>query len=239
MEMQFGNLPAAFCGYKILFLSDLHVDGIPAIPANTARFISDIDADLCLLGGDYRFEVFGSCQPVLRGMKEIVCAVKARDGIVGILGNHDFAEIGTGLQQLGVRMLLNESIELRCGADSIWLAGLDDPHFYRCDDIRGASAVIPEAAPFKIVLAHTPELYREAEALGYSLYLSGHTHGGQICTPGGTPIFVHARCPRQYARGTWQHGRMKGYTTTGVGASLLPVRFNCPPEVVLITLRKP
>lgn len=236
VPMVFEDLPAAFSGYRILFLSDIHVDGLPDIAGIVARLVRDIDADLCLLGGDYRFEVFGSSDKVLAGMGQIIRSVRARDGLVGVLGNHDFAEIGAGLSAFGVRMLFNEAIELRRGGDSIWLAGLDDPHFYRCDDIDAASAGIPADAAFRMILVHTPELYREAEARGYRLYLAGHTHGGQICTPWGKPILVHARCPRRYARGLWQHGRMTGYTTSGAGASLLPVRFNCPPEVALIEI---
>lgn len=238
MEMAFCDLPAAFSGYRILFLSDIHADGLPEIPETAARLVRDLEVDLCVFGGDYRFEVFGSCDKVLSGMEKIVRAVKARDGMIGVLGNHDFADIGAGLEQLGVRMLRNEALELRRGNDSIWVAGLDDPHFYRCDDLPGASAGVPPDAAFKMIVVHTPELYREAEARGYRLYLTGHTHGGQICTPGGTPIIVHARCPRRYARGNWEYGRLKGYTTSGVGASLLPVRFNCPPEAVVIELRR-
>jgi uncharacterized protein len=238
LEFFFDDLPPAFSGYRILFFSDIHVDGLPAIPANAAKLVSQIEADLCILGGDYRFQVYGPSRRVLDGMEQIIRSIKSHDGIFGILGNHDFAEIGAGLEKLGVRMLMNEAVELRRGAESVWLAGLDDPHFYRCGDIAGATSAIPVDAGFKIVAVHTPELYREAEALGYRLYLSGHTHGGQICAPGGKPIIVHARCPRGFARGNWHYRTMTGYTSTGVGASLLPVRFNCPPEVVLLTLRR-
>lgn len=147
MEMAFCDLPAAFSGYRILFLSDIHADGLPEIPETAARLVRDLEVDLCVFGGDYRFEVFGSCDKVLSGMEKIVRAVKARDGMIGVLGNHDFADIGAGLEQLGVRMLRNEALELRRGNDSIWVAGLDDPHFYRCDDLPGASAGAPPTPP--------------------------------------------------------------------------------------------
>src|SRR5512132_4251246 len=68
VPMVFEDLPAAFSGYRILFLSDLHVDGLPDVAGIASRLVRDIDADLCLLGGDYRFEVFGSCDRVLAGM---------------------------------------------------------------------------------------------------------------------------------------------------------------------------
>ena len=71
-----------------------------------------------------------------------------------------------------------------------------------------------------------------------SLYLTGHTHGGQICLPGGLPIITNAKTPRRYAQGLWQHGAMTGYTTTGVGVSVMPVRFFSKGEVAIITLRR-
>jgi predicted MPP superfamily phosphohydrolase len=77
-----------------------------------------------------------------------------------------------------------------------------------------------------------------AARAGYALYLCGHTHGGQVCLPGGKPVVTHlARC-RRAARGLWQWGGMTGYTTTGLGVSGPPLRFNCPGEAALITLRR-
>src|SRR5207248_11700996 len=90
----------------------------------------------------------------------------------------------------------------------------------------------------KILLAHTPEVYADASARGVQLYLSGHTHAGQIRFPGIGSIRNNARCPRAYAYAHWRHGAMQGYTSAGVGCSSLPIRFNCPPEIVLIELRR-
>ena len=73
---------------------------------------------------------------------------------------------------------------------------------------------------------------------GFHLYLTGHTHGGQICLPGGRPILTHLTQHRRYARGQWRHGAMQGYTSTGIGVSALPVRYNNRGEVALITLRR-
>jgi predicted MPP superfamily phosphohydrolase len=67
--------------------------------------------------------------------------------------------------------------------------------------------------------------------------LSGHTHGGQLCLPGGIPIKLEARLPRSMGRGAWRYAEMAGYTSVGAGTSLLPVRLNCPPEITLHTLR--
>src|SRR5438128_9232780 len=83
---------------------------------------------------------------------------------------------------------------------------------------------------------HTPEMFGAAAEAGIDLYLTGHTHAGQICLPWLGPLVSHATCPRQYTYGHWQHGRMQGYTTAGAGCSLLPVRFHCPPEICVIEL---
>ena len=92
---------------------------------------------------------------------------------------------------------------------------------------------------FSILLSHTPEIYDRAAGAGFDLMLSGHTHGGQLCLPGGIPIRLEAKLPRSMAAGLWRHGEMVGYTTRGVGTSLLPVRLNCPPEITLHALRRP
>ena len=123
------------------------------------------------------------------------------------------------------------------GGTRRWIIGVDDPHHYGCDDLDGALEAVPANA-FKVVLAHSPEMFDQAAAAGIHLYLCGHTHAGQIRLPWiGAPL-LNADCPRAYAHGQWQHGAMLGYTSAGVGCSLLPVRYNCPPEIVLIELVK-
>jgi len=140
--------------------------------------------------------------------------------VLAILGNHDECEIAVELGSLGVRMLINGAAEIRRDGTSLWLLGVDGPHRYGCDDLEAARAPVP------------------AEA-GVDLYPCGHTHAGQIRLPGiGAPL-MNAAYPRSYAHGHWQHGAMQGYTRAGVGCSLLPVRYNCAPEIALIeTLKK-
>ena len=91
---------------------------------------------------------------------------------------------------------------------------------------------------FRILLQHSPELLDEAAAASVALYLCGHTHGGQICLPGGIPLMTNIRTPRRYASGLWQHGDMTGYTSVGVGVSVMPLRFFSKGEVAVITLRR-
>jgi predicted MPP superfamily phosphohydrolase len=85
---------------------------------------------------------------------------------------------------------------------------------------------------------HSAEVADDADAAGYALYLCGHTHGGQICLPGGRPLVTHLKRCRHAASGLWRQGRMVGYTSRGLGVSDLPMRFNTRGEVVVITLRR-
>ena len=129
-------------------------------------------------------------------------------------------------------MLVNESAVISRGNQCLYLAGIDDAHLYRTHDIEKAASQIP-ANSFSILLSHTPEIYKQAARANFDLLLSGHTHGGQICLPGGIPIILFSRLPRRMGAGRWEYGNMIGYTSVGLGSSLVPIRFNCLPEITL------
>lgn len=237
LELRFPQLPSAFDGYTVLHISDLHIDGVPGLSEILTRLLPTISPDLCVVTGDYRFEDHGSCDGVYPAMRRVIQSLSARDGVFGILGNHDAAEIAFRLDEMGLRMLVNEAVEIRRGNQSVWLAGIDDPFDYRCDDLPGTLEFVPRDA-FKILLAHTPELYAQAHDLKVNLYLCGHTHAGQIRFPIIGSIRNNAECPSEYAYGHWRYGNVQGHTSAGIGCSGLPIRYNCPPEVTLITLHR-
>jgi predicted MPP superfamily phosphohydrolase len=237
LSLNFPNLPQAFDGFQILQISDFHIDGVNGLAEALIPVLSSLRPDVCVLTGDYRFENCGACEEVYPRMRTVLSSIEAREGIYGILGNHDSAEIALALEEMGVRMLVNESVEIGREPDSLAIIGVDDPFDYRCDDLPQALAALDPPA-FKVLLAHAPELYEEAAASGIDLYLAGHTHGGQIRLPIIGSIRNNARCPRRYAYGSWRHRTMQGYTSAGVGCSSLPIRYNCPPEVVLIELHR-
>ena len=149
-----------------------------------------------------------------------------------VLGNHDSIRMVPALEEMGMRVLLNECAPISRGADTMYLAGIDDAHVYRVDNIEKAAAEIPRGA-FSILLSHTPEIYRQAANAGFDVLLSGHTHGGQICLPGSIPITLHAVLPRRMGAGAWTYQGMAGYTSVGAGAAIVPVRLNCLPEITL------
>ena len=224
------GLPAAFNDYTILQISDLHIDMAPDFPHVLIEVLRQVEYDLCVLTGDYRAETYGPYDATLEAMQQ-VCEHLQGD-VYGVLGNHDTICMVPGLESMGVNMLLNEQVALQCGDDTIYLAGIDDPHYYRADNLEKAADPIPSDA-VSILLAHSPEIYRNASHADFDVLLCGHTHAGQICLPGGIPLMCNARCPRTFCRGAWNYRGMVGYTSAGSGASIVDVRINCPPEITL------
>lgn len=229
------NLPQAFDGFAILQLSDLHADMSERAMECVVHLVKDLPFDLCILTGDYRGDTCGPYQPSLLCMAKVCAALKGP--VYGVLGNHDTIRMVPGLEEMGVRMLLNEADVIERGGERIYLAGIDDAHFYRMDNIEKAAERIPHDA-FSILATHTPEIYRHAAHADFDVLLSGHTHGGQICLPGGIPITLSAVLPRALGAGPWRHHGMIGYTAVGAGSSIVPVRFNCLPEITLHKLSR-
>ena len=238
-HLRFGldDLPESFNGFRILHLTDLHIDGIPGLAKIIGERVSGLETDLCVMTGDYRFKASGPSHNVYPRLRTILSCIQAGHGVVAILGNHDESEIAVELEKLGARVLINDGVTIARGGACLGVLGVDDPHRYNCDDLATALASVPADA-FKILLAHSPELWQQASTAGIRLYLCGHTHAGQMRLPGIGALLMNARCPRHYTHGRWQHGGMLGYTSAGAGCSLLPVRYNCPPEITVIELRK-
>lgn len=224
------RLPRAFDGYTILHLSDLHVDMCPQAMARVRALVADLSYDLCVLTGDYRGATHGPHEAALAGMAELRDVLRAP--ILAVLGNHDTIMMTPRLEQMGMRVLLNERETLWRESACLHVAGVDDAHYFRVDNIEKAGEGIPQGE-FSILLSHTPEIFRQAAHAGFDILLAGHTHGGQICLPGGVALTLDSALPRAYGAGAWKYHDMQGYTSVGAGSSVLPVRFNCPPEITL------
>ncbi len=236
LTLWFPTLPESFDGYTILFLTDLHLDGLEGLTDELIRQVKDINPDLCLIGGDIRMKTYGPMAPCMRELRRLLRHVQARHGVLGVLGNHDCIEMVPDFEEAGIIMLINESWELTEGAQRIWVVGVDDPHYYKTHDFSRAFRRVPER-DFTILLVHSPEVYKIGSAYRANLYLCGHTHGGQICLSPLNPLLTNSNAPRFTASGRWDYRRMTGYTSRGAGASGVPLRFNCPGEVTVIKLR--
>jgi hypothetical protein len=224
------RLPPAFDGFTILHLSDLHVDLNERAMRRVAELVQPLRYDLCVLSGDLRGRTYGPFTATLDGLARLRPDLSGP--VYGVLGNHDTIRMVPGLEAMGIRMLLNEREALVRGDAQIHLAGIDDAHYYRVDNIEKAASGIPED-DFAILLSHTPEIYRQAAHAGFDLLLAGHTHGGQICLPGGFPVTLDSVLPRRMGEGAWEYRGMAGYTSAGVGSCIEPVRLNCPPTITL------
>jgi len=234
-DMRFKTLPPLFEGFTILHVSDLHVDMNEVAMNRLIELVGSMQYDVCVLTGDYRGRTVGPFQPALVGVARV--ATHLKQPIYAVLGNHDTIQMVPGLEAMGIRVLLNECETIVRKDQRIYLAGIDDAHFFRVDNIEKAALSIPRGE-FSILLSHTPEVYRQAAHANFDLMLSGHTHGGQICLPGSIPIKLEAVLPRRMGAGPWQYRDMTGYTSVGAGSSVVPVRLNCPPEITLHHLRR-
>lgn len=229
-DLRLKRLPAAFDGFTVLHISDLHADMSDSAMQRLQQILPGLSYDLCVLTGDYRGATFGPFEAAIAQMRPVLARIKPP--VYGVLGNHDTIRMVPDLEDMGIRMLLNECEPITRDGANIYLAGVDDAHFFRVDNIEKAASGIPDGA-FSILLSHTPEIYRQAAHAGFALLLGGHTHGGQICLPGSIPITLESDLPRRFGAGAWKYHEMSGYTSVGVGSSVVPVRFNCLPEITL------
>ena len=233
-EIALPNLPRVFDGFTLLQLTDLHVDMNREFVQVLIEAVRPLDYDLCVLTGDYRARTFGPFAATLAGLQRLRAHLK--NTAYAVLGNHDTIRMLPGMEAMGYRLLMNEWVKLQRDGETIYLAGIDDAHYYRMENFHRAAQDIPAGA-CSILLSHTPEAYQLAAHADFSVMLSGHTHGGQICLPGGVPIITDADCPRELARGVWKYHDLVGYTSVGAGSCIVDVRINCPPEIVLHRLR--
>jgi uncharacterized protein len=236
VDLFYDDLPEEFEGYKILHMTDLHLDSLPKMDKKICEKINGLKVDLCVLTGDYREGTKGSFKNILEPLHKIVASIQPQDGIMAVLGNHDTCDMVEPFEKAGITMLVNETIDIYRGESRISVTGLDDPYYYYTDQSLRALKESPEG--FKIVLVHAPSMFDLASNNGYSLYLTGHTHGGQICLPGGIPVVLHLRHGRKYYRGVWQYAKMTGYTGQGVGVVGIPVRFNTQSEITVLRLHR-
>jgi predicted MPP superfamily phosphohydrolase len=236
-DVEIPGLPQAFDGYRILHVSDTHLDVLPELAEAAHRLLDKVEVDLLALTGD----VHGDQRaPIARSadlLMDALRGVRVHGPRLAILGNHDSVAMADHLGTLGFEVLVNRSVAIDRGADRIRVTGLDDVNSFYSEAAR--RALDAHEGECRIALIHSAEMADHAAEAGYALYLAGHTHGGQICLPGGRPLFTGLSRCRHGAVGLWREGAMTGYTSAGLGVSHPPVRFNCRGEVAIITLRTP
>ena len=235
-EILLPKLPASLDGIRILHLSDFHFDYNRDLAAIICQRLAELPFDLCVLTGDYRGETFGPFLDSLADLERVRDALG--DEVYAVLGNHDCIEMAPQMNEMGIRLLVNEGVWLEREGGRMLIAGIDDPHFYQTHDFAPLQDMVQDAE-VSLLLSHSPEIYREAEGEGFDLCWSGHTHGGQLCLPGGYPLLTHLHdTPRDMVAGPWRWKRLQGYTSRGIGTSGVAVRLHCAPEITVHTLTK-
>ncbi len=229
------NLPLPFEGFRILQLTDLHLDLDTSLTIALNAKLEGLDYDLVVITGDFRNTATDYHGTAMEETEKLMQCLKPP--VFGVLGNHDFIEMVPDLEKMGIRFLLNENHPERRDGEILFIVGIDDPTFYRTHDFATANSGIL-VDDFSILLSHGPTPYREAAEFGFDLMLCGHTHGGQVCLPRGFALVRNGDCPSSLFTGPWSHRKMHGYTSRGTGCTGIPVRFNCPPEITIHELHQ-
>jgi len=228
-------LPEAFSGMRVVQISDIH-HGL-FLPekwlAQAVQQANRLRADVVVLTGDFVTYSRANIEPAA----EILSRLRARYGILAVLGNHDFRvgadAVTTALRRRRIEVLRNQHITIQFGGASLYMAGVDDYGYGA--DVRRAVRGIPRNA-VTVLLAHNPRIISLASRHGVSLVLSGHTHGGQVNLPLlGT---VYGRSPEslRYKIGWDRLGETQIYVSRGIGTIVLPWRLRCPAEITHLEL---
>jgi len=231
-------LPTLRAPLRIAFLTDLHYG--PWIHArDVASWIEDAltpQPDLILLGGDLIDR--HATQADLPELLDVLAALQAPLGTYAVWGNHDHAALptpalrrfGQDLAHVGIDLLENHGLALR---PDLFLAGVDDL-VNGTPDLAAALWDAPEGVT-TLLLAHNPDLLPQIAHHDVDLTLAGHTHGGQVVLPLVGPPFTSSTHGRRFLAG-WIANPTRAYVSRGLGVSYLPLRWNCPPELLILDL---
>jgi uncharacterized protein len=241
------RLPPAFDGFTILQLSDFHYDPyFSAKPIGASvRMASALNPDLVVLTGDFvsspafdRSTLVKTAAAYVEPCAKALSELRAPYGVWAVLGNHDLLSdpqhVQSALREVGIQVLRNAAVPVERDGQKFWLAGVGDALLGDANldiTLRG----LPPADAV-VLMAHEPDFADYAAHYPIDLQLSGHSHGGQIRFPFVGAIYL-PEMARKYPQGLRQIGDLMLYTNVGLGTLLIPVRWNCPPEVTLITLR--
>ncbi len=244
MELFFEDLPDEFDGFKILHISDLHSVRFGRLEKKLCKLIANQSFDIAVFTGDYLVRGVSRRARILEVLKKILFHISAPTGFYGIRGNHDKNKFMKQiLKHTYITLLMEKAMPIKRGESEIWIAGVNRMKPQKRErglkSINKALEGIPKYNKvFTILLAHTPDYIHLAAERDVNLVLAGDTHGGQICLPILGPLRNKAKTGKRFIKGLNRVSQTTIYTSRGIGATGLPVRFLCPPEVSVFTLRK-
>lgn len=245
VTIQSARLPKAFDGFRIAHISDLHNTELGKNNEKLLHMLKEAKPDIIAITGDMIDSRNTKAEVALafaKGAMEIAPCYY-------VTGNHEsrvddaYQELKSGLTELGVVLLSEDAVTLQQGDASISLVGVNDPAFWKCADEASAmdqclQTLAQNADGFTILLSHRPELFEVYGKNSIDLVLTGHAHGGQFRLPfiGGLVAPNQGFFP-EYDAGVYTQGTTNMVVSRGIGNSIIPLRFNNPPEIVLIELQ--
>lgn len=238
IEINSADVPDSFSGAKIVFISDIHLG--PYLSSRRlsgiVNRINEIKPEMIILGGDYVHYRSKYIEPVFRELGKL----RADLGVYAGLGNHDhYADADLTrkvMVKYGINCVDNQAFWVTKGADSIKIGGVGDLQ----EDIQVPENTLNglKKSDFAILVSHQPDYIENLKGDLIDLTLSGHTHGGQITFFGWWAPILPSNFGQKYRYGLVSSGKMKSYISSGVGTVVVPFRFFCRPEIVVIKLQK-
>jgi uncharacterized protein len=238
LDIAVAGLPAAFDGYRIAHLSDLHI-GAMTPKRRAARWVHAANrerADLAVVTGDMVTNGVAFHEDIA----QVLGPLHAADGALVTMGNHDYFGEGEPLMSLlrarGLSVVRNTGVRIERAGASLYVAGVDDTWTKRAD--LEATLAGRHAGECTLLLAHDPELFLEASRRDVALTLSGHTHAGQVALPFLARYLSLSRLGHTFHVGLYHLGASTLYVHPGLGTTGPPIRFGTTPTVAILTLRR-
>ena len=233
VQIRLKRLPKKLEGFRLVHLSDIHHSPFTSLEhiVRTVKLANTLKPDMFVLTGDYVSHESEYIAPVA----EVLGKLESEFGTFACLGNHDHwtdAELVTKhFRESNIDVLINEGLRFEARGASFWIAGVDDYMVGKTDLRSALRGAFPDE--MKMLLAHNPVIVRQAARADVDLMLSGHTHGGQVKIRDDEKRVLPQR---KLKNGLHRRRDTQIYITRGIGTVVLPVRFQCPPEISLIEL---
>lgn len=225
---------------RVAVVADFHVRRDPDALARLRTIVARTNAetpDLILLPGDFAAGMRPGKSADPQEIADELAKLKAPLGVYAVLGNHDHWQkkenFVRAFGRAGIPLLENRSVELEFAGKRFHLVGIIDGWTQESPDWE---TLLPKDQLPRIVMTHTPDIY-DTLPEPTALAVAGHTHGGQIVLPFYGPPLLPSRHHRRYASGLVTEGRNNVFITVGTGTSIVPLRFLCPPEIAILTLK--